>query len=176
VNRPSTGLFTSHDRLGGMSDVSVVSYRLRPALGLRMIGVGFVWLAAFVVLEVLRASTDWVGGAGFGVLRWVFAVGFVLIAGAGAVLILDPRPGLLLDENGFRNRTSLRRSSVRQARWDEVKDVVRTDGGGGPTVVIQLNDGRRSTVVGNVLNAPLGEIEQRIRTQLNDAHGYRPLT
>lgn len=158
-----------------MSDVSVVSYRLRPALGLRMIGVGFVWLAAFVVLEVLRASTDWVDGVGFGVLRWVFAVVFVLIAGAGAVVILDPRPGLLLDDDGFRNRTSLRRSSVRRASWGEVKDVVRADGAGGPTVVIQLNDGRRSTVVGNVLNAEPGDIEQQIRTHLNDAHGYRPL-
>ncbi len=159
-----------------MSDASVVSYRLRPAVGLRMVGVGFVWLAAFVVLEVLRATTDWLDGGVFGVLRWVFAVVFVLIAGAGAVMILDPRPGLRLDANGFSNRTNFfRRNHARQGGWKEVADVVRTDGAGGPTLMIQLNDGRRSPVYANLLSARLGDIEQEIRTHLNDAHGYRPL-
>lgn len=159
-----------------MSDASVVSYRLRPAVGLRMVGVGFVWLAAFVLLEVLRATTDWLDGGIFGVLRIVFAIVFVVVAGAGAVMILDPRPGLRLDAEGFTNRTNfLRGNSPRKGAWKEVTDVVRSDGAGGPTLVIQLNDGRRSPVFAKMLAARLEDIEQEIRTHLNDAHGYRPL-
>lgn len=156
-----------------MSDV--VRYRLRPAVGLRMVGVGFLWLAAFVVLEILRATTDLFDGPGFGVLRWVFAAVFILVAGAGAFLIFDPRPALQLDDDGFTNRTSLRRGTVRQAKWNEVADVQRSDTQGGPTLQIHLADGRRSPIVANLLAGSVSDLEQQVRQHLNDAHGYRPL-
>jgi hypothetical protein len=145
------------------------AFRLRPAVGLRMIGIGCLWLAAAVVLEALR-SIDVLDSPVLVVLRWICVAVFALIAIAGAVAIFG-RSRLVLDATGFRNRTA-RPGQVRQAAWTDVADVRQGSRG---TLLISLSDGRSSPVLVTLLDAPATRIEAAIRDRLNQAHGYRPI-
>lgn len=145
------------------------SYRLRPAVGLRMIGIGFLWLAAAVVLEALR-SIDALDSQVTVALRWFCVTVFAVIAVAGTFAIFGP-PRLVLDATGFRNRT-VRPGRLRAADWTAVADVRQGPSG---TLLIALADGRTSPVLTTLLDAPAGEIEAAIRERLNEAHGYRPV-
>lgn len=145
------------------------AFRLRPAVGLRMIGIGCLWLAAAVLLEALR-SIDALDSVVLVVLRWICVAVFALIAVAGAVAILG-RPRLVLTATGFRNRTA-RPGQLREAGWTDVADVRQ---GAQGTLLISLSDGRTSPVLVALLDAPAGRIEAAIQERLNRAHGYRPI-
>jgi hypothetical protein len=161
------------DRLLRMPDVPV-SYRLRPALGIRMLGMACVWLALAVVLEVLRRGVSALDVPVVVVFEWIFLAVFVIAAGWGLWTLLG-RSGLVLSGDGFRNRTNWARESVRSARWTDVADVRRADGDAGTVFVVALADGRRSLVVSRLLDVPVTTLEEQLQGHLNTAHGYRPL-
>lgn len=154
---------------------SPVSYRLRPALGVRMLGMACVWLALAVVLEALRRGVPAIDGAVVVALEWIFFALFVVVVVLAGWSLLSRRAGLVLSDDGFVNRTNWRRDSVRSARWSEVADVRRSDGEAGTVFVVALTDGRRSLIATRLLDAPAGSLEEQLQGRLNTAHGYRPL-
>ncbi|MGW0228457.1 hypothetical protein ACWDWO_09105 [Actinopolymorpha singaporensis] len=166
---------TPHGSPGSPGSKSPVSYRLRPALGVRMLGMACVWLALVVVAEALRRGVPAIDGAVVVALEWIFFVVFVIVVALAAWSLLNRRSGLVLSDEGFVNRTNWRRDSVRSARWSEVADVRRSDGAAGPVFVVALADGRRSLMVTRLLDTPVGSLEEQLQGRLNTAHGYRPL-
>lgn len=144
-------------------------FRLRPALGLRMVGIGCLWLAAAVVLEALR-SIDALDSLVLVVLRWICVGVFALIAIAGVIAMFG-RTRLVLDADGFHNRTA-RPGQVREGAWTDVTDVRQGPRG---TLLISLSDGRVSPVLVTLLDAPATRVEAAIRRRLNQAHGYRAI-
>ncbi len=160
---------------GTPGEIPPVSYRLRPALGVRMLGMACVWLALAVVLEALRRGVPAIDGALVVTLEWIFFALFVVVVVLAAWSLLSRRAGLVLSDEGFVNRTNWRRDSVRSAPWSEVADVRRSDGEAGPVFVVALADGRRSLIATRLLDAPIGSLEEQLSGRLNSAHGYRPL-
>lgn len=144
-------------------------YRLKPAVGLRMAGVGCLWLAGAVALEALARAGGAFDSLPFDVLRWTCFVVFVLVTLCGAVIALARRPWLVLDAEGFRNRLA-RPGQVRAAAWKEVTDVRRGPGG---TLVLALSGDRMSSVPTSLLSTGAQEISAAVSARLNDAHGYR---
>ncbi|MET9022442.1 hypothetical protein ABZV93_20925 [Actinopolymorpha sp. NPDC004070] len=160
---------------GSPGSNSPVSFRLRPALGARMLGMACVWLALVVVLEALRRGVPAIDGTVVVALEWIFFAVFLIVVALAAWSLLSRRSGLVLSEEGFVNRTNWRRDSVRSARWSEVADVGRSDSATGPVFVVALADGRRSLIAARLLDAPVGSLEEQLQGRLNTAHGYRPL-
>lgn len=152
---------------------AVEAYRLRPAIGLRIVGIGCLWLAGAVGLEAVLRTFDGLAGSAagdvLGVLRWICLAVFVVGAGFGLVLGLGRRYRLVLDADGFRNHTA-RRGQVRAAHWTEVTDVRRAAGG---SLLIALSGGRFSQVSTALLDGRPADIETAIRTRLDTAHGYQ---
>ncbi|GAA2757792.1 hypothetical protein GCM10009872_31520 [Actinopolymorpha rutila] len=165
---------TPHGSQSSHGSNSSVSYRLRPALGVRMLGMACVWLALVVVLEALRRGVPAIDGTLVVALEWIFFAVFVIVVALAAWSRLSGRSGLVLSDEGFVNRTNWRRDSVRSARWSEVADVRRSDGAAGPVFVVALADGRRSLIATRLLDVPVGSLEQQLQSRLNTAHGYRP--
>ncbi len=178
TSQPSrAGGWVARDRLLRMSDrkpKESVSYRFRPAVGVRMLGAACVWLGLTVVLEVVRRGVPALDAPIVTALEWLFVAIFVLVAG-GAAWALVGRARLVLDSDGFRNSTTWRRGSVRSARWSDVAGVQRSDGAAGPVFVVELADGRSSLIVSRLLDVPTGTLEHQLQDRLNTAHGYRSL-
>lgn len=162
-----------HDRLRAMADP--VSYRLRPALGARMIGMACVWLGLAVVLEVVRRAVPVLDVLAVQFLEWFLVAIFAVLAGWGAWIVFGRRPRLVLDDEGFLNHTNRLRDSVRAAAWRDVSDVRRRDTLTGTVLVLELADGRQSVITSRLLDVAVPELEEQIRERLNAAHGYRPL-
>ncbi|WP_115849915.1 hypothetical protein [Thermasporomyces composti] len=152
-----------------------VSYRLRPALGARMIGMACVWLGLAVVLEVVRRAVPVLDVLAVQFLEWFLVAIFAVLAGWGAWIVFGRRPRLVLDDEGFLNHTNRLRDSVRAAAWRDVSDVRRRDTLTGTVLVLELADGRQSVITSRLLDVAVPELEEQIRERLNAAHGYRPL-
>lgn len=165
-----------HDRLLRMSDAPL-TFRVRPALGVRVLGMSSLWLALVVVLDVLRRAVPALDGTPLVVVEAVFGAVFVGVAAFGAWVLFGRGGRLVLDADGFRNHTSWRRDSVRAASWNDVADVKRSTAGrsGGTTFVVVLADGRTSVIAASLLDVSAATLEEQLRTRLNTAHGYRPL-
>ncbi|HZC27182.1 MAG TPA: hypothetical protein VE287_09155, partial [Actinopolymorphaceae bacterium] len=152
-----------------------VGFRVRPAVGIRLLGSGCAALALTVTLEVVRRGIPTVDIPAVVVAEWVFALVFAVVAGWGAWLLVRG-PRLVLTPDGFRNHTNGRRDSVRAARWVEVSDVRRGDTPAGVVLVAALTDGRHSVIATRLLDVGVAVLEEQIRSRLNDAHGYSPLS
>jgi hypothetical protein len=152
-----------------------VSYRLRPALGTRMIGMACVWLGLAVVIEVVRRAVPVLDMLAVVVLEWFLVAIFAVLAGWGAWIVFGRKPRLVLDDEGFVNNTNRLRDSVRSATWRDVSDVRRRDTATGTVFVLELADGRQSVIAPRLLDVAVSDLEEQIRQRLNAAHGYRPL-
>lgn len=153
---------------------AAVEYRLRPAIGLRVVGFGFVALALPVLLEVARRTVDALDVTALAVVVWVsllIPAGLLLV---GGWLLLDRRPRLRLDADGFTGRTTygLRTTT---APWKEVRDVQRVDADGGPVLLIDHGAEAATTIQPRYLDGERARIEEELRSRLNSAYGYRPL-
>lgn len=160
---------------GAAAPTGSVTYRIRPAVGIRLIGAGCLWLCLPVALEVLRRTVPATDVAAVGVLRWLGLAVFVLITLTGAWILLDPRRGLRLTEDGFADRTRLRAPGRSSARWLEVTGVAAVHTGQGPALGVELRDGTKRVVPGGLLDTDLGTIAADMQRRLDHAHGYRPL-
>lgn len=170
----------SLDVTNGQSDqpspgTETVEYRLRPAVALRVVGLACVAMILPVGLEVLRRSVAIMDLGIVSVLAVALLVGIGAVVAVGAWLLLDRRPRLRLDSEGFLSRTTygLRTS---KAAWRDVRGVRRVDSTTGPVLVVELADDETTTILPRYLDGRLSEIEEQIRSRLNTAYGYRPFT
>ena len=161
-------------RRDGRPDTATVP--LRTAVAVRVLGVACVWLAAAVVVEVVRRAAPALDVPVVAVLEAILLAIVVAVGGLGLWLLVRRGPGLVLDDEGMRNRTSWRRDSLRSVRWRDVSDVGRSGSAGEPIVVVTLADGRKSLIAARLLDIPVATLEAEIQERLNTAHGYRPLT
>jgi hypothetical protein len=134
------------------------SYRFSGPFVVRLLGLGLVAVGVLVVVLVAVVAALRLPEA-------VLAVGFVVAAVAAVVRF---------DEDGYRIRF-IRGAGVRQARWTQVEDVVAATVAGARCVVLQLRDGRTSTVPVSALATSSEAFVADLREHLNRGHGYRPL-
>jgi len=146
------------------------SYRFSGPFIVRLLGLSLVAVGIAVVGVVALVAT-------LHLPRVVLSVGFVVAALAvvGLGLAATRRAAVVrFDEAGYRIRF-VRGAGVRQARWAQVEDVVAATVEGTRCVVLQLRDGRTSTVPVSALATSSEVFVADLREHLNRGHGYRPL-
>ena len=153
--------------------VPSVEYRLAPAYGLRVLGIGCTGFAVVVVAAFVVAGAG-VNLLAVDVLLWLAGLIFVAVAAFGGWMLLDRRPRLRLDGEGVLNRTG-RDVGVRTFGWRDVHDVTRSRDASGTVLVVSLPEGRTSRIHVAVLGVSPDRLEAEIRNQANHALGYRPL-
>jgi hypothetical protein len=146
------------------------SYRFSGPFVVRLLGLALVAVGvAVVVLVALVAALDLPAV----VLSAGFVVAALAVVGLGAAASRGT-PVVRFDEAGYRIRF-VRGAGVRQARWTEVEDVVAATVEGTRCVVLQLRDGRSSTIPVSALASSSEAFVTDLRQHLNRGHGYRPL-
>jgi hypothetical protein len=147
-------------------------YGTAPATAARGVGVGAVGLGVVVLSALLVAALSppaWLGVA-LAVVLGVAAVVLLVVLGTALARLAGRGPRLVVDEEGFDNRTGLR-VGVRRATWREVKHL-RAEG---RTLVVELRDGRQSLIDSRVLDVPPPDLADDLRRRLDRGHGYHPL-
>lgn len=145
-------------------------YRLSPALNARLMGLLLVVLALLLfavtaLVAVFHLPPDLlVVVAVLGVMG-VFGTGFVLTRRAYVVR---------LDAEGYRVRL-IRGAGVTAARWTEVADASTGSPRGIPCVVLQLVDGRTTTIPVAALAADREEFVRDLQAHLQRGQGLTPL-
>jgi hypothetical protein len=102
-----------------------------------------------------------------------FVVAAVAVVGLG-VAATRRAAVVRFDDAGYRIRL-IRGAGVRQAPWTQVEDVVAATVEGTRCVVLQLRDGRTSTIPVSVLATSTEAFVADLRGHLDRGHGYRPL-
>lgn len=95
----------------------------------------------------------------------------VAVCAVGYALVRKPYV-VRLGEAGYRVRF-VRGAGVRQARWQDVEDVVATAVADEPCVVLRLRDGRTTTVPVTALAGSPDAFARDLQEHLNQGHGYR---
>ena len=141
------------------------TYRLAPALGVRLVGRSLLTLAVVVaVTTVVGVAT----GAGWEPAGWVTLAGLLLIAG-WAWYLLRSAWAVRLTAEGYAVR--LRGGvGVARASWSEVHEVTATSPGGRPCLVLRLRDGRTTTLPMRALAGDADAFARDVRRLVRDAH------
>lgn len=152
-----------------MAPATSSDYRLSPALGARLMGLMLVVLALLLfavtaLVALLHGPPD--------LLVVLAVVGVVGVFGTGYAL--TRRPVVRLDEEGYRVRL-IRGAGVHAARWKEVSDASTADARGLACVVLQLTDGRTTTIPMAALAADRDDFVRDLRDHLARGQGLRPL-
>lgn len=148
----------------------VTHYRLPGILAARVVGAALVALAVVVLGVTLLVTTA-------GVTPDLL----VLVAGLGVLGLavlgwwLRSRAYLVrLDAEGYRVGLALG-VGERSAGWREVADVGTTTLGGAPVVVLNLEDGRRTTLPVAALGEEREQLVRDLQRRLRRGHGLRSL-
>ncbi|HEY8454656.1 MAG TPA: hypothetical protein VIL34_03610 [Actinopolymorphaceae bacterium] len=149
--------------------------RFRPALRVRILGMACAWLGIAIVVDVVRRAIPGLDHPFVTAVEWILLAAVGVVVAWGAWIFVGRGTPLVMTRDGFRNRTTWRRESVREATWSEVSNVRRMEAATGPFVVLELRDGRRSLIAAGVLDIKVERLESELRTRLDAAHGYRPL-
>jgi len=145
-------------------------YRLSPALGARLVGV------LLVVTAILLFATT----AAVAVLELptlvLLVVAVVLVGGvlATAHVLLRRASVVHLDDLGYQVRL-IRGAGVKEATWKEVEDAATAEPRGIPCVVLNLKDGRTTTIPVQALAADREEFVRDLQAHLQRGQGLRPL-
>jgi hypothetical protein len=124
-----------------MSNISIQKYPLSPATRGRIFGVALIALGLLVLVIGGIAILGWLSNTAFDVLV-VLAVILTLVVAA----LLGPRHWIVrLDDTGYSVRF-IRTAGVKAARWVEVNDMEATTVAGARCVVLNLRDGRSTTI------------------------------
>ena len=148
-------------------------YATAPAAAVRGLGLGLVGLGFVVLISLPLLAAEpprWVSVVAVIVLGLI-TLTMLIIIGTAVVRITGRGPRLVLDADGFENRTGVR-VGVRRATWREVKHVRAH----GRTLIVELTDGRQSLVDTSLLAAPPRDLAVDLRARLNASRGYRPPT
>lgn len=135
------------------------------SMGTALVLIGLVVIAVGVAVSVLGLPTV--------VLTTALVVAVLLVVGVG---LLATRAGWLvqLDDAGYRVRW-LRGAGVKQARWQQVEDVVTASIAGHDCVVVRLRDGGTTTIPVEVLDASAATFIEDLSGRLDKGRGYRRL-
>jgi hypothetical protein len=152
--------------MGGVpSPVPDTTYRLAPALGLRLVGRSLVSLAGLVVLATLLGL---VLDAGWVIAGVVTLVGLAAVAG-WAWYLLKRANAVHLSEEGYDVRL-LGGVGTTSAAWSEVSEVAAASPGGTPCLVIRLADGRGTRLPMPALKGDPEVFARDVRRRVRDAH------
>ncbi len=144
-------------------------YRLSPALGARLVGLLIVVLAVLVFLAtglvaLLNLHTLVLVPVAFVVLAVIFGVG-ALVRGATVVHF---------DDEGYRVRL-VRGAGVKAAGWKDVTDAGTATRRGVRCVVLNLRDGRATTIPVDAVAVDRDAFVRDLQAHLQRGHGLRPL-
>ena len=141
------------------------SYRLAPALGLRLVGRSLMTLACLVVAATLVSLLSGGGGAP---IAAVTVVGLVVVAAWSWWLLRGAR-ALRLTGEGYAVRL-LSGVGVTAAPWALVDEAVAASPGGRRCLVLRLTDGRETRLPMAALGASPDVVARDVRRRLRDAH------
>jgi hypothetical protein len=141
------------------------SYRLAPALGVRLVGRSLVTLALIVVVATVVGL---VVGAGWALAGIVALVGVVLV-GAWAWWLVRRAVAVRLSPGGYAVRL-LRGVGVTEARWSEVDEVAAASADGAPYLVLRLRAGGATTLPMGALAGDPDAFARDVRRRVRDAH------
>lgn len=135
------------------------------SMGTALASIGLALLVTGVLVSALELPAA--------VLTTAVVVGVLLVLVVG---LLATRAGWLVhfDDAGYRVRW-LRGAGVKQARWQEVEDVVTASIAGHDCVVVRLRDGRTTTIPVKVLDASPTRFIEDLSGRLDKGRGYRRL-
>jgi hypothetical protein len=144
-------------------------YRLSPALGARLVGLLIVGLAVLMfvatgIVAVLNLHTLVLVPVALVVLAVVFGVG-ALVRGATVVHF---------GNDGYRVRL-VRGAGVKSAAWKDVSDAGTATRRGVRCVVLNLRDGRSTTIPVDAVAADREAFVRDLKAHLQRGHGLRPL-
>jgi len=144
-------------------------YRLSPALGARLVGLLIVVLAVVVfvatgLVAVLNLHTLVLVAVALVVLAVIFGVG-ALVRGATVVHF---------DDEGYRVRL-VRGAGVKAAGWKDVTDAGTATRRGVRCVVLNLRDGRTTTIPVDAVAVDRDAFVRDLQAHLQRGHGLRPL-
>ncbi len=144
----------------------MTDYRLAPSAVLTLAGIGLVLLAGAVVAgSVVAALADWP----FTPVLVLAGVGIVALL--TAVWWLARRAYVVrFDDRGYRVRL-VRGVGAPRARWVDVADASTAIVQGHPCVVVELRDGRTSTIPVAALAADRDDFVTDLRERLRGGRG-----
>jgi hypothetical protein len=147
------------------SEGTTTTYRLAPALAVRLVGRSLVTLGVVVgVVTVVGV----VAGAGWLPAGWATLVGLVLAAG-WAWYLARRAWAVRLTAEGYAVRL-LGGIGVTTATWSQVEEVLAASPGGRPCLVLRLRDGRMTTVPMMALAGDADAFAHDVRRHVRDAH------
>ena len=144
---------------------SATTYRLAPALALRMVGRSLVSLAVLVALATVAGVLL---GAGWVAAGLVTLAGLVAIA-AWAWYLLRGARAVRLTDAGYAVRL-LGGVGVTSASWLQVEEAVATSPGGQPCLLLRLRDGRSTRLPLAALATDADAFALDVRTRVRNAH------
>jgi hypothetical protein len=142
-------------------------YRLAPSFRVRLMGAGLMGLGVIlVVATVIVVST--------GLSLDVLSVFVILTVPAVFVLgyLLNKRTVLHTDPIGYRVRM-VRGVGAEAARWADVHDLQTAEVAGSRCLVLNLRDGRSSTVPVDVVEGDPDELVRDLTALLDHAQGTK---
>jgi hypothetical protein len=147
------------------SPASETTYRLAPALAVRLAGRSLVTLAAVVLVVTLVGAI-----AGWGwVPAGIVALLGLVAAGGWALYLLRRAWAVRLTERGYAVRL-LAGVGATSATWAEVEEVVAASPGGQPCLVVRLRDGRATRLPMAAIAADADQVAHEVRRRVRDAH------
>jgi hypothetical protein len=154
----------------GNPEPSVSTYALAPALrarimGLSLVAIGLLLAGSALLVVALDWSLDLLVVLVALVLVAIFVLGHLLVRRWYVVR---------MDDVGYRVRF-VRGAGVAQARWVDVADVKAADVAGSRCIVLNLRDGRSTTIPVDAIEGGSTRIGDELRRRLNKGHGIRPL-
>jgi hypothetical protein len=149
----------------GPARTPTTTYRLAPALGVRVVGRSLVSLAVLVFAATLLGA---VVGAGWWLAGGLTVVGAALVA-AWAWYLLRRAWAVRLTAHGYDVRV-LRGVGRPSGAWAEVDEVVAASRAGRPCLVIRLHDGRETRLPMAALAGDPDALAHDVRRRVRDAH------
>lgn len=143
----------------------VTTYRLAPALGVRLVGRSLVTLAVVVLLATLVGVLT---GVGWGLAGVVTGVGAALVAG-WAWYLLRRAWAVRLTTHEYAVRL-LAGVGTSTATWSQVDEVVAVTLGGSPCLVLRLRDGGMTRLPMTAIAGDADAFAHDVRRRVRDAH------
>jgi hypothetical protein len=141
------------------------SYRLSPALGVRLVGRSLVTLAVVVVVATVVGALT---GVGWRLAGGVTLAGLVLEAG-WAWYLLRRASAVRLTTRGYAVRL-LGGIGVGAAEWSQVAEVVAASPDGRACLEVRLRDGRVTRLPVAAIAADPDAFAHDVRRRVRDAH------
>lgn len=151
-----------------------MEYRLRAAIGIRVVGFGCVALVLPLLVELARRMVDAFDVPVVSVAVWVLLLLPAALMLVGGWLLLDRRPRLRLDADGITTRTAYGLKAT-TTPWKQVRGVRRMSTASGPVLVVEHEHDSTATIPARYLHGDVARMEEQLRSRLNAAYGYRPL-